>query len=101
MMDKKQPVRVQLESGFTAVAEWRGHYWTFAYEEVGGFTQMTPLVGENPHETIWSNLVRYELPLPASDTDKATFHRWLQANGMSYRFEPDEYESENDDDIPW
>jgi hypothetical protein len=101
-MTTKEPVRVQLEYDLTAQVSWAFNqpkpFWVFGYivdDCESECYQVCLFGGDEPTETIWRGIIRYQLPMPASDTDKAGFNAFLEANGLSYAYPVDD-----DDDEP-
>lgn len=86
-MNIREPVRMQLMDGITAQADWQDQmsksFWAFGYIDdecaesgLGESYQPCMLGGQEPLETIFKGIVRYELPLPLDTKDRQAFLDW-------------------------
>lgn len=90
----KQPVRVQLQNGITAQVDWQPAqqkpFWSFGYVdddclENGGGECYQPCMfgGQEPIETIFGGIARYQLPLPSDETVRAQYLEWKRVQAAS------------------
>ena len=94
--DEPRFVQMELESGIMANVTYQAHFekpfWAFAYEDWdydedtgeflqpanGGveYVQVCMCYGQDPRDTLFKGIHRYDLPLPRNETDRADFLEW-------------------------